>query len=97
MATLRTLVQTLSQLAQQHRWQDILDHDNEIRQTITQFTKSASPTEKIQGIDELRAIQKIYQDGVEYLEGGQLKSATEMKSLQKGLRAAKSYLDHTKF
>ena len=97
MDKLKTLVQELTELAQQQRWQEFLDQDESVRETIRQSVATASDSDKAQLAECLRKIQKIYKQAAAYYEGSQGDSATEIKSIQRGLRAAKSYLDNTRF
>lgn len=97
MDKLEVLAQRLEDLAQRNLWQDILNEDDNVRLIIHEVLARAGSAEKRQVAQTLQKIEKIYRDGASYLESSQNESATEIKSIQKGLRAVKSYLDNTGF
>jgi len=97
MEQLQQLFNELTKLAQQQQWERVLGYDTEVRQAVKDFMINHSMTGSKQGEEYLRGIHEVYEQGIKWLESNKHKSATEMKDIQKGLSAAKSYLDLTRY
>ncbi len=96
MKQLQALHTQLSSLAEKQDWQTLAGLDRQVQATVQQAMQTITDAEKPQAMVELAAIQKLYQDAVALLQCEQGESASEIQSIQRSMRAARSYLDLSK-
>lgn len=96
MKELAILLEKLSALEQQQKWHEIIELDTEVRAVVTDYMTHHAMTGDKEGVHYLQSIQELYNRGIASHEGNKAESAKGMKSIQAGLSAAKSYLDHTR-
>jgi len=94
---LKSLLEKIEFLIAQEKWQELEALDADVRSRVSQAVEQCQPDEQEQLVVDLRLVHEAYQRAVVKMESSQGQSAQELSTVQKSLKAAKSYLDSSKF
>ena len=97
MPDLKWLLEKIEFLVSQEKWPELEALDADVRTMVSQAVEQCQPDEREQLTEELTQVQEAYMRAVAKMQSRQGQSAQELSSVQKSHKAAKSYLDSSKF
>ncbi|WP_020410482.1 hypothetical protein [Hahella ganghwensis] len=97
MSELRVLRQKIDLLVQEAQWQQIAALDEIVRDVISQAVQSVTDDNRDEIREDLNNLQQSYATALASMQRKQGESASELASMQRSYKAAKSYLDSSKF
>ncbi len=95
--SLTLLHEKINYLVQQQDWEGLVAIDDKVRELIAQAINESQTIERDQLVRELTILHDAYKQAIDKMQASQGQSAQELSSVQKSLKAAKSYLDSSKF
>ena len=96
MSDLESVLLKVQELAKAQKWQEIIDADDEVRSAVLNATQSVSAGSSSAIEAQIRHMLTLYELAIEHLKSEQGSSAKQLHSMQRGLKAAKSYLNFSK-